>query len=150
MSLIEAMVVVVVLAVAVPSAMLLVNDSVSARADAVSVMRATTLATGVLEHVSADVYGGDAALGFDALADADTYLNTPTTGLRDRIASMTALYEAMGLSYAVTIGPLVDSTGTESGDSAQDVFRVVTVTVTLPSSKTGTVQMNIGTMVTSL
>jgi hypothetical protein len=149
-SLIEAMVVVVVLAVAVPSAMLLVNDSVSARADAVSVMRATTLATGVLEHVIADVYGGDAALGFDALADADTYLNMPTTGLRDRIASMTTMYEDMGLSYAVTIGPLVDSTGAESGNSAQDVFRVVTVTVTLPSSHTGSVQMNIGTMVTSL
>lgn len=149
-SLIEIVIVIVVLAVAVPPSLLMVDDVTRARADSVSTVRATALATGVLEQILADVYGGDPLLGFDALADSNSYLQTPTTGLAARISSMTGLYTTFGVGYSVQIGDLVDSSGAVSGDPANDVFRRVTVTATYQSLHGGTIDLPIGVMVTDL
>ena len=144
-TLIEAVVVIVTLSVAIPPTLMLMNDVAGARADSVQITRATTLATGVLEHVIADVSSEQEELGFDALGDESAYVN----GLRDRIAWMTALYEDARLSYEVEIGPLVDSSGVVSGVEGSDVFRRVTVLVTIPLSS-GSEQLAISTLVTEL
>ena len=149
-SLIEIVVLIVVLAVAVPPSSLMIDDVTRTRADNVSAVRATALATGVLEQILADVYGGDPQLGFDALADVNVYLQTPTTGLVDRMLSMTSLYVTYGIGYSVQISDLIDSSGVVSGNPSDNVFRRVTVKVTYQSLHGGTVEIPIGVMVTEL
>lgn len=131
-SLIEAVLVVVLLALAVPPALRLMEDVAAGRADAVNAVRAATLASGVLETVLADV-----ALGGDVLSDMNGYLQTPTTGLQARLALLAGPYEAVGLSYAVAASGLVDATGLTSGDPDRDVYRIVTVTVEFPAARGG-------------
>lgn len=133
-TLIEAVIVIVALAIMVPPSIAWLNRAGHDRVDAVNATRATFLATSVLEQVLADAASTGAGLGFAAFADAPAYLDTPATGLRDRLAPVTAPYAAMGMSYSVAIGPLVTQAGAVSGDAAQDVFRVVTVTVNFPAS----------------
>lgn len=149
-SLIESIVVVMVLGISVPPMLLLMGDAASDRVDSVSTTRATTLAAAVLEQVIADVHSSAAGLGFSALDDPATYLNTSGTGLRDRLTGVTSVYESLGITYSVGVGPLVDQTGAVSGDSSLDVFRVVTVTVDFPSARVGTLSLAVSTMVADL
>jgi len=133
-TLIEAVVVIVALALIVPPSVAWLNRAGHDRVDAVNATRASFLAGAVMEHVLADACSPAAGLGFAALADAPAYLNTSGTGLTARLAPITGPYASIGFSHAVTIGPLVAQAGTATGDPALDAFRVVTVTVTFPAS----------------
>jgi len=53
------------------------------------------------------------------------------------------------VSFDVSIGGLVDATGSVSGDTSRDVFRVVTVTVELPTA-VGTRSFEIEALVSDL
>lgn len=147
-SLIETIIVIVVLAVSVPSAVAWLDEAAARRADAVNAVRATAMAQCVTEHVLADCSSTSSGLGFAALANSAAYLNTPTTGLRDRLASQTAALEAMGFSYTVGISALHDSAGVVNADASQNLFRTVTVTVTYASAGGQNVQVAVATRVT--
>lgn len=134
-TLLEALVVIIVLAIAIPPTVAFLDQSAAQRADAINTQRATTLAQCVMESVLADVNSTAPGRGYAALADMSTYVDSPTTGLRIRISDATDLYSGMGMSYAVTATVPVSSTGASTGNAATDLFRTVTVTVTFPSAQ---------------
>lgn len=140
-ALLEVVIVVVVLAIAIPPTLAWMMDASAQRADAVNTTRATVLATTVMEHIVADAYSSSTGRGMSAFASASTYLDTPSTGLKARLAGITAPYTAAGLSYSVTIGTLVNAAGVTTGDAAQDVVRPVTVTVTFPRAAAAPAQL---------
>ncbi len=148
-TLIEAVAVVVVLALVVPPSLMWMDDAAARRADAVATMRATTLATAVAETVLADSVAQTPGLGFSAFANPVTYLDTPVSGLRARLGTVASMYESMGMVYAVEVGALVDGTGTVNVDVASNIFRVVTVRVTYPSAEGPSLQVTVPFMVAS-
>ena len=143
-TLIEAVVIVIVVAVAVPPSLMWLDESVTRRVDAANLTRATMLGTAVMENVLADCGSDAAGLGFAALATPATY----TTSLSTRMGSTLSPYQAAGLSYSVTIGSLVSASGVASADVTQNVFRLVTVNVTYPSAAGGTRTFAVSAMVT--
>ncbi|NUQ52877.1 MAG: hypothetical protein HUU19_09300 [Phycisphaerales bacterium] len=149
-TLLECIVVVVVLALAVPPTLSWMAQSSDERTDQVNSIRAVTLAQGVIENIMADCMSTSAGLGFSALADPATYLDAPTTGLRARLAGVFSPYEAIGFSYSVTIGALVDSTGVVNADTTLNLFRVATVTVSFPLADGTTADMDIETVLADL
>lgn len=149
-TLIEAVLCVMVLAIAVPPTLDLIMSAAADRADAVNTTRAATLASLVLESVIADTASTDAALGFDALANSSAYLDTPTTGLRARLAAMTTPYEAIGMSYDLDISSPVDAANITNADASLNLFRIVTVRVTYPSASGDPIEMPVATMVGDL
>lgn len=150
-TLLEAVVVIIVLAIAVPPTVSFLNQSAAMRADAVNTQRATTFAQGVMESVLADVNSSSTGLGYNALSNVTTYLDTPTTGLRARIAGMTNLYTGMGMSFNVSASSQVSSSGTATGNTSLDVFRIVTVTVTYPSAQqNSSLTVSMSSLVTDL
>lgn len=149
-TLLECIVVIVVLALAVPPTLSWMAQASAERADQVNSIRAITLAQGVMENIMADCMSTSAGLGFSAFADAATYLDTPTTGLRARLASITSPYETMGFSYTVTIGSPVDSAGAVNADATLNLFRKITVTVDFPLSAGTTVSMGVETVLADL
>jgi len=145
-TLIEAVIVVVVLALAVPAGMRMLAEAGEARRQGAQTARATTLATGVIEQVIADV--NSPTIGFDALADDATYLSTPSTGLYARLAGIASPYSTLGITYEVEIGELSDRTGTVTGDADEDVFRVVTVRATYDDPDGTALELPISTILT--
>lgn len=145
-SLLEAVAMIVVLAVAVPPAMIWVNQSTALRADAANMSRAVALATTVTEHILADAVSTGPGLGFSAFSNPTTYVETPGTGLRARLNAFTSLYTSIGFNYSVSIGGLVGPSGTATGDSSRDVFRLVTVTVSFPSAFGGSATVTTSAM----
>jgi hypothetical protein len=119
------------------------DDSATSQIDAVNINRASTLGSAVMENIIADVASTASGQGFNALSNRTTYLDTTSTGLRARLASTTAPYTSLGFSWDVTIGTLTDYRGTVTGDNRLDVFRLVTVTVTFPSARGGTLTLPI-------
>lgn len=138
-TLIEAMIVVVVLALAVPPMLIVTADAVDARVESVRIAEATLLAQGVAEHVLADVHAtSDASgepVGFGSMADAAAYMDHPTAGLRARLAWMSEPYESRGISWDVEIGELVNAEGVESGDAGENLYRRVRVFVGFSGSR---------------
>jgi len=132
-TLIEVIVIVATLAIAAPPALIALRETAGQRADSVSVARATSLAAAVLEQIIADSASDEGGLGFSAFADETGYVESATTGLRDRLAWVSAPYEDAGMSYEVSFSGLVGPSGSATGNPTQDVFRRVTVTVTYPS-----------------
>ncbi len=149
-SLIEAVVVILVMAISVPPSLQLLDSAASTRADAINATRATILGTSVMEQILADVHSSAPGLGFDALADADAYFNTPVVGLIARIDGMTNAYTTLRFTYAITIGPLAQADGVISGDTQLDVYRRITVTITYPSASAGDINMPITTVVAEM
>lgn len=149
-TLIEAVVVIAILALSVPAAVAMLGQASDGRADSVSLARATLLAEGVLDHVLADVASAENGLGFQALAEPAVYLAEAGTGLRTRIASFTAGYESVGLSYEVLISDLVSTDGSATGDPQRDLFRVVEVLVRAPSAVGTPLLVRVSTMVADL
>lgn len=142
--------VVVVLGIAVPPSVIVVQEAVLARTDAVQTTRATALAQAVVEHVLADVYSDAPGLGFAALADPDAWLDTPSAGLRARAADTTSFYEGLGFSYTVDVSEPHAASGSATGDPELDLFRTVTVTVSWPLATGGTQSLPISVVVTEL
>lgn len=132
-SLIEVVMAVLVLAIAVPPTLGLLNATAASRADTVNSTRATVLASSVLETVLADIASNDDSLGFSALDDSDTYLDTPSTGLYARLSSSLSSYEKYGFTYSVEIGGLVSVDGTFSASAGENIFRIITVRIVYPS-----------------
>jgi prepilin-type N-terminal cleavage/methylation domain-containing protein len=149
-TLVESLAVVVVLSVAIPPAVSMMTDSARAQVNSITQTRATWYATAVLEHVIADASSDDPVLGFAAMANSSAYLTTPTTGLNDRLGSISTYYAALGLTHTVTIGALSDATGTVTGNSSLDVFRTITVGVTWTTLKGDSRTLSIGCVVTDL
>lgn len=133
-SLIEAVACMVALSIAVPACMFPLRDAAAARVSALQTERAATLSGAVLETLLADVASANPALGFDALAQANTYLNG-ADGLYDRLEPMADIYAEHGMTYAVSIGPLVSSSGVATGDPDEDAYRWLSVTVRWRNTK---------------
>jgi len=149
-TLIEAVIVILALAISLPATLVWLDESNQRRVDSVNATRATALATLVMEQVLADAASKNASLGFSALANSATYLNTATTGLVARLSTMTSLYSGMGMTYSVTIGGLVSSSGAASGNATQDVFRNVNVAVSYSGADGSARTVSVQSMVTSL
>jgi len=149
-TLIEVIIAVIVLAIAVPPTLNLMDSASAGRVDAINVTRATMLSTLVIESVMADLTSNDASLGFSALSDSAAYLSTPVTGLYDRIASLTDSYTNVGLTYAVTISGLVASDGNVSGTSSENIYRTVTVDVSFPSANSAPFTMPVSILISEL
>lgn len=146
-TLIEAVTVVLVLALAVPPAVAWLDEAVSARADSVNATRSAALAAAVMEHILADCSTDAPGLGFAALASGPTYLSAPGTGLYARMTPISELYAPMGFVYDADIGPLIDAEGLVNADPSRNVFRVVTVTVHFPGASGGMLELAVSAMV---
>lgn len=136
-SLIEAVMCVLLLAVAVPPVLELMGSAGEDRADTVNTNRATALASLVLETVVADVASTDPGLEPVVLSDPSEYLENAEAGLRSRLAAITEPYTRAGLSWELQIGPRVASDGVVSSDQTLNRFRLVTVRVTYASAGSG-------------
>jgi len=134
-TLIEAVIVVVVLALAVPPMLSVTADAVDARTESVRLAQATTLAQGVAEHILADVHASGGAFGIGALTDTASYLEHPTRGLRARLSWLTESYEPHGISWNLEVGEPVDARGIPSGDASSDRYRHVRVVVSFSGSR---------------
>ncbi len=149
-TLLEAIVVVLVLAIAVPASMTMISAGNESRRQSADVSRAITLASCVAEQVFADATSTDEDLGFDAFADASAYLTTPTTGLYDRLDAVSSVYTDAGMTYAVTIGNLANASGVVTGDANQDVFRTVVITVTFDDPDGNSLSLPVSLVLTEL
>jgi len=149
-TLIEVVIAVLVLAIAVPPTLNLMDTAAAGRVDAINTTRATMMATGVIESVLADLSSSDPSLGFDALADSNAYLNTPSTGLVARLSSMLSPYTDAGFTYSVDISDLVDETGSVSADANDNIFRIVTVRVGFTSANSASYQLPVSIMVSAI
>ncbi|MFK7759034.1 MAG: hypothetical protein AB8C13_03695 [Phycisphaerales bacterium] len=149
-TLIEVVIMVVVLALAVPPTLELLMSTSASRVNVINTSRATMLATSVLEGVLADVASSDENLGFDALEDSGLYLNTANTGFYDRMSPVTQLYTDMGLTYEVVVGALVSSNGLVSAESNDNVFRTIEVRVQYPSADGASYILPVSLLVTDL
>lgn len=149
-TLIEAVIVVVAIAVVVPPTLLWMDDAAGQRADAANATRASALASAVMENILADVSSRAPGLGFDALNSSSTYLNTAKTGLTARMNAVSSTYKSMGITYSVTIGKLVDYRGAVNASPALNAFRNITVTVQFKTSRGASAAMTQSTLVTRL
>jgi prepilin-type N-terminal cleavage/methylation domain-containing protein len=148
-TLLECVAVITVLAIAIPCTLSWVDESASNRADAINATRATMLGSAVMEHVLADVASTTAGQGATGLNSSSTYLDTAVTGLVALMSSTSSFYATIGMTYTVTIGGLTDFDGVSRG-VAVDVFRLVTVTVSYPSARGGTLSIPISSRVAAL
>lgn len=149
-SLIEAVAAIVILGLIAPVSMFALRDAAAARSASVQLTRAVWLANAVMETVLADVASAEATLGFDALADENAYLNTPATGLIARLADTTDFYEDLGFEWSIEISELVAADGAASGESDEDLYRVITVEVTWVGAAHGSTRYEISAMVSDL
>lgn len=129
-TLIEAVIIVLMLAIAVPTSTRMIIDASAERADRVLLAAGTTYASAVLEQIIADVSAG----GLDVLADDALYLDTPGTGLWARCAWISAPYEARGIEAEITISGLMSRTGEVSLTAEENRFRLIEVSVSVPTS----------------
>lgn len=146
-SLIEAIAAIVILALVAPVSMFTLRDAAASRSESIQLTRATWLAVAVMETVLGDLSSGDPALGFGALSDVASYLDTPSTGLRARLASVTDHYRSLGFEWTLTVGGLVAADGAPSGDEELDVYRVVRVTVSWVGAGHGPVEYPVSAIV---
>lgn len=142
MTLIEVAAVIVVLALSVPPAVAFMNDAANRRIDSVMVQRCNAWATAILEQAISD------AVTADPGSNVATYVETATTGLRARMASIDPAYTGLGMSWTMTLGSsLVGPNGTATGNAAQDKFRIITVTISFKNSAGATINVPFDVMV---
>lgn len=146
-TLIEAIAAIIILALTAPVTLSVLSDAAASRIDALNTTRATWYAGAVIEHILADVSSGSPGLGFDALADADHYLNDPGAGLEARLGKLVAPYADLGMSHEVVIGAPVAADGVATGDADLDLYRYVTVTIHWTSARHGAKALDVGVLV---
>lgn len=149
-TLIEVVIAVIVLSIAVPPTLNLLESTSAGRVNAIFTTRGTFLSTVVLESVLADMTSSQADLGFDALADSSAYLETTSTGLYARLESVAQPFTDVGLTYTVTIGELVASDGQVSQNASENIFRIVTVVVSFEGSDGSQLSMPTSIMVSEM
>lgn len=147
-TLVESMVTIIVLALLIPPSVSMLRDAATAKVESANTVRATLLASAVMEHVLADVSSNSASLGMPALSDASAYLDSPGIGLVDRLGALSTLYENLGMTWSVSIGALVDKTGGVSADVRMNMYRSVTVSVSWNSTRTGPKSYSVTALVT--
>lgn len=123
---VEAVLVVVVIALAVPVTLRALDEAGRSARHAARVERASTFAGAIMETVTADAHSP--LIGFNGIS-APEYLSDPAAGLDTRIVPLVELYAADGLTHELEIGEASDADGSVTGDPARDVFRAVTVRV---------------------
>ncbi len=144
-TLVEAVVVVVVLGLAVPPTLMMIDATVDRQIDSLNVVRATTLATALAEQVIADASSASPGLGLSGVSASD--YATKAGGLNERLSATISPYQALGFSHAVSVGGLVSKTGAASGTTSENVFRLATVTVSFPSVRGGTMSLDLSALV---
>ncbi|MEQ8850284.1 MAG: hypothetical protein RIB32_00715 [Phycisphaerales bacterium] len=149
-TLLEAVLVVLVLAIAVPASMSMIAAGNENRRQSADVARAITLASCVAEQIIADATSTEASLGFDAFTDEAAYLGTPVSGLYDRLGPMTAVYSDAGMTYTVSIGEMATAEGVVTGDPDQDVFREIVITVSFDDPDGNALSMPVSILLTEL
>lgn len=132
-TLVEAVLAVVVLALAVPPVLSMSVEANAARVNAALTTRASVLAQAVLEEVLADVVSDNASLGFDALADAG-YADTVLPARLNASDAPGAIAASSGLAWTLEVGDLVSATGEADSDAALNAYRLVTVRVSYRSA----------------
>lgn len=136
-SLVESIIVVVVVALLVPPSVSMLQSAQTSRVDSANTLRASVLAGAVMEQVMADASSPSASLGMTAFAAPATYTDTPTTGLKARLSTVTDSYQTLGMNWTLTVGGLVAKTGSADADPTKNIFRAATVTVTWNSARAG-------------
>jgi prepilin-type N-terminal cleavage/methylation domain-containing protein len=149
-TLIEAVIAIVVLAIAVPATTAMIRDATVARADSAQTARALWLGNAICEQMLADAASDDPALGMEAFEEQYAYVNAPDTGLRDRLETLLSDYEPFGMDFALSIGPLVAVSGIASGDPERDVYRSVELRILWRSATGDQNSMPLSLIVTDL
>lgn len=147
-TLVESMVTIIVLALLIPPSVSMLRDAATAKVESANTVRATLLASAVMEHVLADVSSNAASMGMPAFSDASAYLDSPGIGLVDRLGALSTLYQDLGLTWSVSIGALVDKTGAVSADVRMNMYRSVTVSVSWNSTRAGPKSYSVTALVT--
>lgn len=147
MSLIESVLVIAALAVTVPMGLDALRQADRSRRAASDGTAATLLAQAVLEQTIADAASAD--VGFDSFDDATAYLDTPDTGLRDRLATISEPYEIRGITWDLEVGDLVAADGEPNEDEDTNAFRRVTVEVAYGTGSRART-LRLGVMLTEL
>jgi len=149
-TLVESIIVVVVVALLVPPAVSMLREAQVARVDSANAVRASVLCGAVLEQVLADASSPAPSLGMSAFSNSSAYLDTPTTGLRARLSSVTSAYTTLGISWSLTIGDPVAASGVADSNAALNIYRAVTVTASWNSARVGTRNYGVTALVTDL
>jgi len=149
-TLMEAVATLVILSIATPPAVTMLQESAGARQDATLAMRGRWLAIATLEQVLADVHSDSAGRGFDALEDSASYLEDGSDGLYARMDETRQFYSSFGVTCDVQISQLVGFDGVESGEPDQDVYRYVQVVATWTRSDGEQAEASVGGLVTDL
>lgn len=136
-SLVESVVVIIVVALLIPPSVSMLQSAQASRIDATNTVRASLLASAVMEQVLADVSSPSSSLGMAALAVPATYTDTATTGLKARLTAVTNAYQTNGLTWSLGVGSLVAASGTADADASKNIYRSVTVTVTWSPARSG-------------
>ena len=128
-SLVECVVVIAVIAIAVPGLVMTVRASTTNAIDQQRRVAGAWLASSVLETVQADAASTHASRGFSQINGSE-YLSDPTDGLYARLSTITAPYLALGFVYEVGVGSPKDLSGAEASPNDVGALREVLVTVT--------------------
>lgn len=125
-SLLEAMAIVVMVAVAVPPMASIAQSNAVRAGDATRRHAAMHLAVGVTEAVLADSESTHPLLGFEGFARAD-YLTAQGIGLRSRLARLEEPAAAFGVTYEVSFSDPFTAAGDPASADADLALRIVTV-----------------------
>lgn len=148
-SLIETIVVVLVIALAIPGLLSSVQTTSVDAIDAQRRVAAAWLASSILESVQADAASAHASRGFEAINDS-TYLTDPTDGLYTRLGPLVAPLENLGLSYTVSIDAPIDLDGGAAAPSDQGAMRQISVIVSFSDRSGRVVSATFSTVVVNL
>ncbi len=118
------------ISVAVPPSIAMMTEASASQADRVLLAAAMTYAQGITDQIMADV----SVNGLDILADPNLYLDAGVTGLWARMGWVSEAYESRDFTSSITISELVDYQGNVSVDPAENLFRIVTVTIGVPTA----------------
>ena len=129
-SLIEAAIITVMVALAVPPSVRMLEAASSERADRVMIGLATSYSGAIMEQILADV----SVHGLEAIAEP-TYITDPITGLLSRLEWVTTPYENRRISATVDISGLVGQDSTVSPNPSENLFRLVTVRIKVPTAR---------------
>ena len=118
------------ISIAVPPSIAMMTEASKNQADRVLLAIAMSYAQALTDQVAADV----SVNGLDILADENLYLNAEGTGFWARMAWVSGPYENRNLTASIEISEIVDYQGLVSADPASNLFRVVSVTIGVPTT----------------
>lgn len=119
----EAIVIVVVLAIAVPPTISTLRDASLAGVNHRRTVEAETFARAILETILADVYADTSSINFDDIASASY-----ESDLSARLEGLDQFYAARGFAFDLTVSARVGHDGQPAAPGS-DLYRYVTVSV---------------------